>query len=103
MEELITSDISLNDLAEFHKQKFGDVPPQKQIGKVIEEYGEVLDAPTLNDMLKECCDEILAIVGLFNAYNADINAYMKDCLIKVMNRQYPDKFKHIEESLDKPK
>ena len=96
MEELISSNISLNDLSEFHKQKFGNVPPQKQIGKVIEEHGEVLEALTLDDMLKECCDEILAIVGLFNTFDADINAYMKECLIKVMNRQYPDNFKHID-------
>jgi hypothetical protein len=94
MEELITSNISLNDLSDFHTQKFGKCPPQLQIMKIIEEYGETLDALSLDDMLKECCDLILAISGLFNAYDADINAYMKECLIKVMNRQYPDKFKH---------
>lgn len=98
MEELITSNISLNDLSDFHTQKFGKKPPQLQLNKVIEEWGEMLEAMTLDEMLKECCDIILAIAGMFNAYDADLNAYMKECLIKVMNRQYPDGYKHVNNS-----
>ena len=94
MEELITSNISLNDLSDFHTKKFGKKPPQLQLNKVIEEWEEMLNAMTLDEMLKECCDIILAMAGMFNSYGADINSYMRDCLIKVMNRQYPDGFKH---------
>ena len=98
MEELITSNISLNDLSDFHTQKFGKKPVQLQLNKVIEEWGEMLNAMTLDEMLKECCDIILAMVGMFNSYDADLNSYMKECLIKVMNRQYPDGYKHINNS-----
>lgn len=87
---------SLTDIAEFHKSKFGDVPAQLQLAKILEEHEEMLNAPTLDEMLKECCDVILATVGLFNAYNADIEAYMQECINKVRNRNYPDKFRHLD-------
>lgn len=94
MEKFITDNISLNDLCDFHMEKFDKMPPQMQLDKVMEEWGEALNAMSLDEMLKECCDLILAIAGMFNAYDANLNAYMKECLIKVMNREYPDRFKH---------
>lgn len=96
MEELISNNITLNDLQEFHTRKFDKIHPHIQLLKYIEEYGETMDATTLDDFLKELCDVVLSITGIFNSYDADFNHYMQECLLKVMNRQYPDKFKHID-------
>lgn len=88
--------ISLNDMSEFHKNKFGKMPAQRQMQKITEEWEEAFNAPTLDEMLKEFMDLILAVVGLYNSYDADINEYARICLDKVAHRPYPDNFKHID-------
>lgn len=93
---LSESAVSLNSMSDFHKEKFGKMPVQRQMQKITEEWEEAFNAPSLDEMLKEFMDLILAIVGLYNSYDADINEYAKHCLDKVANRQYPDNFKHID-------
>lgn len=93
---LSESVVSLNNMSNFHKEKFGKMPVQRQMQKITEEWEEAFNAPTLDEMLKEFMDLILAIVGLYNSYDADINEYARHCLDKVAHRQYPDNFKHID-------
>lgn len=88
------NNITLQDLSDFHKVKFGKVPEWKQLAKIIEEFEEANNAYTLDEMLKELSDLMLAIVGFYNSYDADINKYMSECVEKVRNRNYPDNFKH---------
>lgn len=86
----------IDELQFIHKKKFGLVPKEVQIEKLLEEVEEFKLADKKNQ-IEELMDIIISAVGVANSMKLNLTEELKKKLLKIARRSYKDNYQHDED------